>query len=127
MPLLFVLGRIILGGYFIINGYGHFKGMSNIAGYAGSKGVPMPKLAVGFSGLLLLIGGITILLGIWTNIGIYALFLFFIPVTFQMHAYWKETDPMMKMNQRISFMKNMAIFGALLMLLSLPTPWINSF
>lgn len=127
MPLLFVIGRIILGGYFLISGYGHFKNLSGSAGYAASKGVPMPKLAVGFSGLLLLIGGATIVLGTWTSIGIYALILFFIPVTFQMHAYWKETDPMMKMNQKISFMKNMALLGALLMLLSLPTPWINSF
>ena len=127
MPILFVLGRILLGGYFLMSGYNHFKNLSGSAGYAASKGVPMPKLAVGFSGLLLLIGGITILLGIWTNIGIYALVLFFIPVTFQMHAYWNETDPAMKMNQRISFMKNIALLGAILMLLSLPVPWINSF
>jgi uncharacterized membrane protein YphA (DoxX/SURF4 family) len=87
----------------------------------------MPKLAVWFSGLLLLIGGVTIVLGSWTNFGIYALILFFIPVTFQMHAFWKETDPSVKANQKISFMKNMAVLGALFMLLSLPVPWMNSF
>ncbi len=110
-----------------MNGYSHFKNLKNSADYAASKGVPMPKIAVGFSGLLLLIGGATIVLGSWTNFGLYALILFLIPVTFQMHAYWKETDPMMKMNQRINFMKNLALLGAVLMLLSLPVPWINSF
>ncbi len=127
MPLLFVIGRVLLGGYFLHAGYGHFKNMAHMAGYAASKGVPVPKLAVGFTGLLLIIGGATIILGSWTNFGIYALILFFIPVTFQMHAFWKETDPGVKMSQKINFMKNMAILGALLMLLSIPTPWMNSF
>ena len=98
-----------------------------MAGYAGSKGVPAPKVAVWFSGLLLIIGGASIILGAFTKIGIYSLVLFLIPVSFQMHAFWKETAPMQKMNQRVQFMKNLALLGALLMLLSFPTPWMNSF
>ncbi len=127
MPLLFVIGRVLLGGYFLQNGYNHFKNVSSMAGYAGSKGVPAPKVAVWFSGLLLIIGGASIILGAFTKIGIYSLVLFLIPVSFQMHAFWKETDPMQKMNQRVQFMKNLALLGALLMLLSFPTPWMNSF
>lgn len=127
MPILFVLGRVLLGGYFLMSGYNHFKNLSASASYAASKKVPMPKFAVAFSGLLLLIGGVTILFGVWTNIGFYALILFFIPVTFQMHDFWKETDPTARMNQKISFTKNVAILGAILMLLSLPIPWMNSF
>ncbi len=127
MPLLFVIGRILLGGYFLQAGYGHFKNLSHMAGYAGSKNVPVPKLAVGFTGLLLLVGGATILLGSWTNLGIYSLILFLIPVTFQMHAFWKDTDENQKMNNRINFLKNLALLGALFMLLSLSVPWMNSF
>jgi uncharacterized membrane protein YphA (DoxX/SURF4 family) len=127
MPILFVIGRIIFGGYFLINGYSHFKNLSSHTSYATSKKVPAPKLAVSFSGLLLLIGGATIILGRWTNFGLYALILFFIPVTFQMHGFWKDTDAPTKMSQKIQFMKNLAILGAILMLLSLPVPWMNSF
>jgi hypothetical protein len=34
-----------------------------------------------------------------------------------MHDFWKETDPMMRMNQRISFMKNVALLAAILMMI----------
>jgi putative oxidoreductase len=127
MPILFVIGRILVGGYFLNGGYNHFKNLSHMAGYAGSKGVPAPKLAVGFSGLLLIIGGASILLGSWTNIGIYSIILFLIPVTFKMHAFWQDTDQAVKMSNKINFMKNVAILGLVLMLLSLPVPWMNSF
>jgi hypothetical protein len=40
-----------------------------------------------------------------------------------MHNFWKDEDPQMKMADRINFMKNMALLGALLMLLAIPLPW----
>ena len=46
MIYLFVLGRILLGGYFIMSGFNHFKNLGMLTGYAQSKGVPMPKAAV---------------------------------------------------------------------------------
>ncbi len=127
MPLLFVIGRILLGGYFLLAGYNHFKNLEGNAGYAKFKGVVMPKLAVGFTGLLLLVGGASIITGFATNVGLAALILFLIPVTFQMHPFWKETDPMKKMGEKINFEKNLALLGAILMLLALGVPWMNSF
>ncbi len=127
MPLLFVIGRILLGGYFLLAGYNHFKNLEGSAGYAKSKGVVMPKMAVGFTGLLLLVGGASIITGFATNVGLSALILFLIPVTFQMHAFWKESDPMKKMGEKINFEKNLALLGAVLMLLALGVPWMNSF
>ena len=94
--------------------------------YAASKGVPSPKAAIFVSGILLLVGGLSILLGVGTFWGIIALIVFMVPVTFMMHNYWKETDPAAKMNSRIAFWKNMAIVGFLLMALSIPTPWALS-
>jgi uncharacterized membrane protein YphA (DoxX/SURF4 family) len=98
-----------------MNAYSHlFKG-SGMVGYAASKGVPAPRAAIFVTGLLILFGGLSMLFGFapfWGNI---ALLAFMIPVTFVMHAFWRETDPMVKMNQKISFMKNMAIIGFLLM------------
>ena len=35
---LFLLGRILLGGYFIISGYRHFEHLANNTAYAASKG-----------------------------------------------------------------------------------------
>jgi len=48
---------------------------------------------------------------------------FLVPVTFMMHAYWQETDPMQGINQRVNFQKNIALLGAALLLLFIPRPW----
>jgi putative oxidoreductase len=87
-------------------------------GYAQMKGVPMAKGAVAFSGLLLLIGGASILFHFYPTYGMIALILFLVPVTFMMHAFWKIEDPMAKMHEMVNFMKNIALLGAVLLLLA---------
>lgn len=120
---IFIIGRVLLGSYFIYSGYNHFALINMMSGYAQSKGVPSPKVAVGFSGLLLLIGGLSILLGVYPTIGVIALVLFLLPVSFMTHAFWKIQDPQMKMGERVNFLKNGALLGATLMLFALPQPW----
>lgn len=112
------LGRILLGGYFIYSGFNHFKMLDMMAGYAQSKGAPMPKLSVAFSGLLLLVGGLSVLVDVLPVIGLVALVLFLIPVTIIMHAFWKVQDPTAKMGEMVNFTKNIALLGAVLMLLA---------
>ena len=123
MSLIFLIGRVIFGGYFVMAGYNHYKHLNNMAGYAASKGVTSPKFAVRFSGLLALIGGALIVLGVWPGIAILSLLVFMIPVTYMMHPYWKEKDASMRTNDRMAFMKNAAIIGALLMMVLLSGPW----
>lgn len=115
---LLYLGRIIFGGYFILGGINHFTKLEMMSGYAQSKGAPSPKLSVAISGLLLLIGGVSILLNVLPSIGLILLILFLLPVTFVMHAPWKVQDPQAKMGETVNFMKNIALVGAVLILLA---------
>jgi uncharacterized membrane protein YphA (DoxX/SURF4 family) len=89
-----------------------------MTGYAQSKGVPAAKLAVAGSGALLALGGISLLFNVFPLFGLIALVLFLVPVTFMMHAYWKVQEPMAKMGEMVHFMKNMALLGAVLILLA---------
>jgi uncharacterized membrane protein YphA (DoxX/SURF4 family) len=116
--ILLYFGRILFGGYFAYSGFNHFKMLDMMSGYAKSKGAPLPKLSVAFSGLLLLIGGLSVLFNILPSVGFVSLALFLIPVTFIMHAFWKVQDPMAKMHEMINFMKNIALLGAVLILLA---------
>ena len=59
MELLFVLGRIFFGGFFVISGIRHFQHLQMMASFTGQKGMPAPKLAVIVSGLLILLGGLS--------------------------------------------------------------------
>jgi putative oxidoreductase len=121
--IVFLIGRLLLGGFFINSGYKHFKFINMMAGYSQSKGVPAPKAAVAFTGFLLLVGGVSILLGLYPTIGAIALVLFLVPTTFLMHAYWKVQDPQARMGETVNFAKNLALLGAALLLLSIPQPW----
>ncbi len=123
MEYIFLLGRALFGGFFIMSGYGHFKNLNSMSGYAASKKVPMPKLAIGFTGLLLLLGGLGVLLGAYARFALALLVIFLLPVTFMMHAYWNDTDPNMKMGNRVNFYKNLALLGAVLMMYMLSVPW----
>ena len=104
----------------MFSGYNHLAHFNTMAGYAASKHVPMPKIMVMISGLLIFLGGLWILTGYFVQIGVLELALFLIPVTFKMHDFWNDTDPNQKMSNRVNFMKNMALLGAALMFLQIP-------
>ncbi|MDP9249034.1 MAG: DoxX family membrane protein [bacterium] len=126
MLYLFLLGRILLGGYFLQNAYNHFKNADGLAGYAQSKGIPSPKASVIISGIMMLLGGLGIILGVYVQCAVLLIVLFLLGTLVKMHRYWEVTEPMARMGEHINFFKNLALLGALLMLLAIPTPWVWS-
>lgn len=118
----FFVGKLIVGFFYLYNGVNHFANLKDVAGYAASKGVPLPEAAVAGSGFLLLLAGILILSGIYTDIAVAALVLFFIPVTIMMHNFWAVSDEM-KMIELVNFSKNIALMGSALLFLMIPKPW----
>jgi uncharacterized membrane protein YphA (DoxX/SURF4 family) len=119
----FLVGRILAGGYYLFSAWHHFADLGNLSRYAGMHGVPAPTLAVLVAGVLLLVGGLSILLGVFPPLGVAALVLFFVPVTLTMHAFWTVHDPLLRTNDFINFTKNIALLGYTLMLLAEPRPW----
>ena len=119
-PWVSLLGRLLYGGYFLYSGINHFLGLEGMAGYAASKGVPAPSLAVAFSGLLILLGGLSIILGVWTRLGAWLIVLFLVPVSLMMHTFWAIPDPQAASGEMLNFMKNMALLGAALMIATVP-------
>jgi len=117
MEIIFLIGRVIFGLVFVMFGMSHFKKKQMMVGYAKSKGLPSPELAVPASGLLLLLSGVLMVLGIFPDVALILLAIFLFVVSFTMHQFWKETDPKEKQMNMITFMLNMALFGASLMLL----------
>ena len=105
-----------------MNGYNHLSKMKMMAEYAKFKGVPMPNVAVPLSGLFLLVGGLSLLLGVYPVIGITLLIIFLVPTTLMMHQFWKA-PPEQKMGEMVNFMKNIALIGYTLALLAIPLPW----
>lgn len=106
-----------------MNAFNHFRNVSTMAGYARSKGVPAPEAAVVVTGLMLLAGGLSVLLGYLPTVGLGLIFIFLVVVAFWMHAFWSVTDAMPRMAEQVNFFKNLALAGAALMMFMLPQPW----
>lgn len=119
----FLLGRLLFGGFFLYNGINHFKNLKTLARYAAAKNVPQPEAAVAASGALLTVGGASILLGIQPKIGAAAIIAFLATVSPSMHDFWNAADPQQGQNDMIHFMKNIALLGGAIALMSLEEPW----
>jgi len=122
----FLIGRVIVGGFFLMNAFNHFAQFNMMTGYAKSKGVPAPALAVGGSGVLLFLGGLSLLLGYHPTIGAALLVTFLLGVSFGIHNFWTVQDQQAKQVEMTNFLKNMAILGLLLMTVAIPRPWLMS-
>src|SRR5262250_2761455 len=91
-----LVGRVIVGCFCLMNGFNHFAQLNTMAGYAKSKGVPAPALAVGGSGVLLLLGGLSLLLGYHPTIGVALLAIFLLGVSFGLHNFLDDSRPTSK-------------------------------
>ena len=100
------------------SGIAHFRIREGMVAYMRSSGGPMPELAVPLSGLMIFAGGALIATGAWPDLGAALVVAFLVPAAYWMHAFWKASDPQMRMNQHAHFMKNMSLAGAALVLLA---------
>lgn len=109
-----LIGRILFVLIFFGSGLAHLTKTADMAGYAESRGVPSARLATVASGVLIVVGALMVLLGVWGDLGSLLLVLFLVPTAFLMHGFWKETDPMAKQMEMIQFNKDIALAGAAL-------------
>ncbi len=119
----FLIGRLLFGGFFIFAGINHLRNREQMAPYAGAKGVPTPKLAVTATAVPLLIGGTSILFGVKPKVGALAILGFLTGVSPVMHDFWRNQDPNERENNRINFLKNLALAGGALALMGVDEPW----
>src|SRR5207245_9352154 len=123
MQYLFLAGRVLYGWFFLLAGIDHFRHVGMLTPYAAAKGVPAPRLGVLGSGVVLILGGASVLLGIRPTWGVLLLTVFLLPTSFMIHNYWAVTDPAARQMDAVMFKKNMALLGAAWMLLLIPQPW----
>jgi putative oxidoreductase len=115
MDVVFLVGRIVFALIFVVSGLtAHLAQARQMAGYARAQGAPAPELLVPLSGVVIIVGGLSVALGVWADAGALLLAGFAFSVAFFMHAFWREQDAQQQQNQMAHFMKNMALTGAAL-------------
>ena len=73
-------------------------------------------LAVPLSGVIAILGGLSIALGYKARWGAWLIVVFLVPVTVMLHRFWGLTDPQAAMMQQVMFMKNVSMLGAALLM-----------
>jgi putative oxidoreductase len=116
MDVIVLIGRILFAALFLGSSYAHLRMTDALAGYAQARGVPMARPAVIVSGVMLVVGGLSVLLGVWADLGSLILVAFLGPTAILMHGFWKESDPQARQMEMTQFQKDLALGGAALML-----------
>ena len=119
----FLIGRLLLGGFFLYNGINHFAKRRQLAQYASAKGVAKPELAVTGTGALLTVGGASLITGVLPKVGTAAIVAFLTGTSPMMHDFWRQQDSNQRMNEMVHFTKNLALLGAALALMGVEEPW----
>lgn len=119
MEVLFLIGRILFGLLFLGSSIAHLTQSAGMGAYAESRGVKPGQPAVIVSGLVILVGSVLVILGIWIDLGAILIGLFLLGTALLMHAFWKEEDAQARQMEMIQFQKDIGLLGASLILLYL--------
>jgi uncharacterized membrane protein YphA (DoxX/SURF4 family) len=114
----FLLARLLFGVVIAFMGVNHFVNAEQMAGYAGSKGVPAASLAVPFTGGMLLLGGLGIAVGAFPVLAAGAVAVFLLVTTPVMHDFWAAPEEEQQA-EMTNFLKNVTMLGAALAFLAL--------
>ena len=96
MDELWLIGRILFCALFIASGIGQLVDLEGSTRYATAKSIGPARTGVIASAVALIIGGVSVLFGIWGDLGALLLVITLIPLTFLMHQFWAERDPIVR-------------------------------
>lgn len=113
-----LLGRICLATIFLQSGYDKVFNFGRTVKLMLSKGMPIPEILLVTSIVILLAGGLMLLVGWKARWAALALIVFMIPATLVFHNFWAYPEAQF-VNQFHHFFKNLAIIGALFMVMGM--------
>jgi putative oxidoreductase len=116
MEVVFLIGRILFVVPFLMSVQIHLLHREQGVQYARMYNVPLAELGVPLTGLMAFGGGLSVLLGIWGDLGALLIVAFLFLITPFMHAFWREQDAMQRGIQTAMFTKNFALAGGALVL-----------
>ena len=114
MDVVLLVGRVLFGALFVASAIGHLTQTKAMAGYAASRGVPMATAATLLTGVQILLGGSSVILGVWGDLGSLLLVVFLAGTAVLMHQFWRESEPMNRQMEMVHFNKDVALAGAAL-------------
>jgi putative oxidoreductase len=110
-----LVGRILLGGIFVVSGYGKLMGLTAFAASLENNGVPFASALAPVGASVEFFGGLAIVLGVEVRSAALLMIAFVIVATLISHRFWELQDAARRA-QLTQFSKNMAIIGGFALL-----------
>ncbi len=110
-----LVGRILLGGVFVVSGYGKLMALTAFAASLEQKGVPAASALAPVGASVEFFGGLAIVLGVEVRSAALLMIAFVIVATLISHRFWELQDAARRA-QVTQFTKNMAIIGGFVLL-----------
>ncbi len=114
-----LLGRVLLSFIFLYEAYDAIKYVSHTKAVMTDYGITWKQDTLLYGAVtFLVLGGLMLLAGYRARLGAFLLLLYWLPVTFIVHAFWTHAPGEVYRAEAMHFMKNMAIAGGLFMVMS---------
>ena len=110
-----LIARICLAGIFLGSAVNKMLNTPETVAMMAKQGVPAPNLMILGAIAFLLVGGISVVLGLFTRIGTLLLMIFLVLATYFFHDFWTLEGAEAR-QELIAFQKNVGLFGGLLFL-----------
>ena len=117
---IFLVGRILFVALFVVSAQGHIANHARFVATAKGK-IPVPYVAGWPVGAWLALAILSMVLGIWSDVGSLMLAAFLIPTSLLFHPFWTFTDAALRRTQRGNFLRNVSLLGATLALFAFLT------
>jgi putative oxidoreductase len=124
MQILRALARPLLASIFVVQGYDTFREPGRVAPLAEPVVRPLAERvavvpagteqAVRINGAVQMVAGSLLALGRWPRLSALAIAATLVPTTIAGHRFWEAEDDATAAQQRIHFLKNLTMFGGLL-------------
>src|SRR3979411_1165125 len=88
-----LIGRVVFSFFFIYSGFNHLTKLGMYSQFARMSGVPAPTVLTALSGVMLLAGGLSILLGVKVRWGSLLIAAFLIPAALTVHKFSTSAIP----------------------------------
>jgi putative oxidoreductase len=111
---LLTIGRVLIGGLFVIGGLRHFAELAELTEALRARGVPLPRASLIAASLFQIVAGAMLMLGIFVPWAVAGLIAFTLVSSAVMLDFWNK--PAEARNGMINvWLSNLAIIGGLLL------------
>ncbi len=119
---LYLVGRALLGLYFIIPGITKITGWSGMTEYMTAHGVPLVPVLLVITIIVQIGGGLSLAIGYRTQLMAFLLAGLTLVISIFMHDFWNVEEAVQQQHETQNFIKNLAIMAGLMFAAGAPLP-----